>query len=140
MVDQKSSDFFCARLIPGITTAAAATAQALALQQAGRLTDAEKIYLQVFAAQPTHFDSLHLLGVITVQREDAEAAVRRIDAALEVEPQHILALNNRGNAYRRLRRFDDALASFDQAIADSVGVCSSARKSRCGIDGAEAVR
>jgi tetratricopeptide (TPR) repeat protein len=117
IMDQKSSDFFSARPIPGITTAAAAFAQALALHQAGRLTDAEEIYRQILAAQPTHFDSLHLLGVIFMQRGDAEAAVRQIDAALKVEPQHIMALNNRGNAFQQLRRFDDALASYDQALA-----------------------
>ena len=39
-------------------------AEALALHQAGRLADAEKIYNQILAMQPDHFDSLHLLGVI----------------------------------------------------------------------------
>jgi tetratricopeptide (TPR) repeat protein len=110
-------DFFSARQVPSTTTAAAAFAQALALHQAGRLTDAEKIYGQILAAQPTHFDSLHLLGVIFMQRGDAEAAVRQINAALKVEPRHILALNNRGNALQQLRRFDDALASYDRALA-----------------------
>ena len=89
-MDQKSSDFFSARQVPSTTTAAAAFAQALALHQAGRLTDAEKIYGQILAAEPTHFDSLHLLGVIFMQRGDAEAAVRQINAALKVEPRHIL--------------------------------------------------
>ena len=116
-MDQKSSDFFSARQVPSTTTAAAAFAQALALHQAGRLTDAEKIYGQILAAEPTHFDSLHLLGVIFMQRGDAEAAVRQINAALKVEPRHILALNNRGNAFQQLRRFDDALASYDRALA-----------------------
>ena len=70
-MDQKSSDFFSARQVPSTTTAAAAFAQALALHQAGRLTDAEKIYGQILAAEPTHFDSLHLLGVIFMHRGDA---------------------------------------------------------------------
>jgi tetratricopeptide (TPR) repeat protein len=116
-MDQKSSDFFSARRAPSTTTAAAAFAQALALHQAGRLTDAEKIYRQILAAQPTHFDSLHLLGVIFMHRGDAEAAVRQIEAVLKVEPRHILALNNRGNALQQLRRFDEALASYDRALA-----------------------
>ena len=64
IMDQKSSDLLSARPTPNITTVAAAFAQALALHQAGRLTDAEKMYRQILAAQPTHFDSLHLLGVI----------------------------------------------------------------------------
>ena len=116
-MDQKARDFFSARQVPSATTAAAAFARALALHQAGRLSDAEKIYWQILAAQPRHFDSLHLLGVISLQRGDAEAAIRQIDLALKVEPRHILALNNRGNALQQLRRFDEALASYDRALA-----------------------
>ncbi len=116
-MDQKASDSFSARQVLSATMAAAAFAQALALHQAGRLADAEKIYRQILAAQPRHFDSLHLLGVIFMQRGDAEAAVLQIDAALKVEPRHILALNNRGNAFQQLRRFDEALASYDRALA-----------------------
>ncbi len=114
---QKASDFFSARQVPNAATVAEVFAQALALHQAGRLTDAEKIYRQILAAQPRHFDSLHLLGVIFLQRGDAEAAIRQIDIALKVEPGHILALSNRGNAFQQLRRFDEALASYDRALA-----------------------
>jgi tetratricopeptide (TPR) repeat protein len=117
IMNQKSSDFFPARQAPRTTTPAAAFAQALSLHQAGRLTDAEEIYWQILAAQPAHFDSLHLLGVIFMQRGDAEAAIRQIDAALRVEPRHILALNNHGNALQQSRRFDEALASYDRALA-----------------------
>jgi tetratricopeptide (TPR) repeat protein len=116
-MDQRASDFFSAWQVSNATTAAAALAQALALHQAGRLSEAEKMYREILAAQPAHFDSLHLLGVIFMQRGDAEAAVRQIDAALKVEPRHSLALNNRGNALQQLRRFDDALASYDSALA-----------------------
>jgi protein O-GlcNAc transferase len=116
-MDQKTSDFFSARQVPSAATVAEAFAQALALHQAGRLSDAEKIYRQILAAQPRHFDTLHLLGVIFMQRGNAEAAIRQIDAALKVEPRHILALNNRGNAFQQLRRFDEALASYDRALA-----------------------
>jgi tetratricopeptide (TPR) repeat protein len=117
IMDQEASDSFTALQVVSATTAAAAFAQALALHQAGRLSDAERIYRQVLAAQPKHFDGLHLLGVIFMQRGDAAAAVRQIDAALKVEPRHILALNNRGNALQQLRRFDEALASYDSALA-----------------------
>jgi tetratricopeptide (TPR) repeat protein len=116
-MDQKTSDFFSARQVPSARTVAEAFAQALALHQTDRLSDAEKIYRQILAAQPRHFDSLHLLGVISLQRGDAEAAVRQIDLALKIEPRHILALNNRGNALQQLRRFDEALASYDRALA-----------------------
>ena len=56
---------------------AALFGQALALHQAGRLTEAEPLYRKVLQAQPRHFDSLHLLGVIHYQRGEHQAAVRQ---------------------------------------------------------------
>jgi tetratricopeptide (TPR) repeat protein len=92
-------------------------AQGLALHQAGRLADAERIYNQILTTWPDHFDSLHLLGVIFYQRGDHAEAVRRINLALKRNPNNFLALNNRGNALVALRRFPEALASYDRAIA-----------------------
>jgi tetratricopeptide (TPR) repeat protein len=116
-MDQQASASSSAQQATGTTTATATFAHALALHHAGRLSDAEEIYRRILATEPRHFDSLHLLGVIFLQRGDAEAAVRQIDAALKVEPQHSLALNNRGNALQYLQRFDEALTSYDRALA-----------------------
>jgi len=91
-MEENSRAFVSAQQIPSTMTAAAALAQAVALHRAGRLTDAETMYRQILAAQPRHFDGLHLLGVIFMQRGDAAAAALQIDAALEVEPRHVLAL------------------------------------------------
>ena len=90
--------------------------QALALHQAGRLAEAEKIYSQILAVDPDQFDSRHLLGFIFHQRGDSALAVHHIDLALQKNPDNILALNNRGIALNALKRFDEALASYDRAI------------------------
>jgi len=92
-------------------------AEASALHQAGRLAEAEKTYNQILAAEPDHFDSLHLLGIIFHQRGDHAQALRQIDLALKVIPDNILALNNRGIALKALKRFEEALASYDRALA-----------------------
>ena len=92
-------------------------AEGLALHQAGRLADAERIYNQILAVRPDHFDSLHLLGVIFYQRGDHAEAVRRINLALKRSPNNFLALNNRGNALTALKQFKEALASYDRALA-----------------------
>ena len=91
-------------------------AEAFALQQAGRLAEAEETYNQILAAQPDHFDSLHLLGIVFYQRGDHVKALRHIDLALKINPNHIVALNNRGIALRELQRFEEALASYDRAL------------------------
>jgi tetratricopeptide (TPR) repeat protein len=92
-------------------------AEALALHQAGRLADAEKIYQRVLKKIPDHFDALHLLGVVFHQRGNHAQAVRQIDLALKRSPQNHFALNNRGIALVELKRFDEALATFERAIA-----------------------
>jgi tetratricopeptide (TPR) repeat protein len=92
-------------------------ANALALHQAGRLAEAEKVYRQVLDIQSDQFDSLHLLGVILFQRGDPAAAVEQIDRALKGNPNDVVALNHRGNALHALQRYDEALASYDRALA-----------------------
>jgi tetratricopeptide (TPR) repeat protein len=91
-------------------------ADGLGLHQAGRLVDAEKIYNQILAMQPDHFESLHLLGLISHQRGNHAEAVKQIDFALKNNPNDIFALNNRGIALKELKRFEEALASYDRAL------------------------
>jgi predicted O-linked N-acetylglucosamine transferase (SPINDLY family) len=99
---------------PGVT---ALFGQALALHQAGRLIEAERLYAEVLRSHPRHFDSLHLLGVAHHQRGRYEEAIRQIDAALKENPGAATAHNNRGAAFKELGRLPEALASYDKAIA-----------------------
>src|ERR1700693_2443758 len=91
--------------------------EALKLHRAGRLDEAEKIYRKVLAAEPNHSSSLHRLGVIDHQRGNHAAAVRQIEAALEINPNSAEAFNSRGNVLKKMQRLDEALASYEQAIA-----------------------
>ena len=59
----------------------------MALQQQGRLREAEKIYARVLKALPDQFDALNLLGTIKAQRGQAGEAYRLITAALKVNPR-----------------------------------------------------
>ncbi len=107
-------------------TLAALLKEAVALHQAGRLADAEKIYRQILTIEPDHFDGLHLLGVISAQSGRYADAVERISAALKLNPNHFNALCNCGNAQLALARFENALASYDRALAlrpDAVDAC-----------------
>jgi tetratricopeptide (TPR) repeat protein len=89
---------------------------AVKLHQAGRLSEAETIYRLVLEMQPGHAGSLHLLGVIDIQRGHYSEAVGKIDAAIQLNPAVAEAFNNRGTALRELKRFDEALSSHDRAI------------------------
>jgi tetratricopeptide (TPR) repeat protein len=91
--------------------------RAIAFHRAGMLTEAEELYRKVLAADPEHFDSLHLLGVLAYQRGNYSDAVRQIDTALRLNPDVADAYNNRGNALKKMGRFEEARASYDRAIA-----------------------
>ena len=96
---------------------ASAFAQAAALHQAGRLAEAEQIYTRILKAQPKHFESRFLLGVIHAQRGGHADALRQFDVALKLNPKSASVHNSRGVALGKLKRVTEALASFDRAIA-----------------------
>jgi protein O-GlcNAc transferase len=89
----------------------------LALHRQGRLADAAQVYREVLRRQPTHFDALHLLGIIAFQSNRPEVAVELIRAAISLNDTVAAAHNHLGIPLRRLGLLDEALASYDRAIA-----------------------
>lgn len=143
--------------------------RALLLQQEGKVKDAAQLYRRILAADPDHFDSHHMLGLIHASGGDLVEAARSIGHAVRLRPRDDAALSNLGNVlkamgqlkeallfqetaltvnrnapgiwYNRglvlceMRRFQDALASFDQAIAMVGGSYPEAQLSRAGALG-----
>jgi Flp pilus assembly protein TadD len=56
--------------------------QGVALQQQGKLADAERIYREVLRERPDHFGALHLLGVISLQTRHTEQAFELLQKAI----------------------------------------------------------
>jgi len=84
--------------------------------RAGRLAEAEAIYRQLLAVAPQHADALHMLGVISLQCGQDEAAVEMIQEAIALAPTLAAAHSNLGEAYRKLGRRDKAVAAYRRAI------------------------
>jgi Tfp pilus assembly protein PilF len=84
--------------------------------------EAEQAYRALLKSQHRHFDATHLLGLSLLQQGKIEAAERQLDRALRFAPRDsenpnvAEANNNHGLALSRLRRFDEALARFEQAL------------------------
>src|SRR5262249_36245638 len=97
--------------------AAARFTQALAFHQAGRLNEAARLYQDILQESPQHFDALHMLGVIAYQRGDHAAALPLIDQALAINPHAPSAHNNRGVVLAEMQRREEAIASYEAAIA-----------------------
>ena len=70
---------------------------ALERQQLGRFQEAEQIYKQVLAIEPTSVDAWHLLGVLAFQTGRLIEAVNWISRALQLMPSHAEARFNLGN-------------------------------------------
>jgi protein O-GlcNAc transferase len=90
---------------------------ALQHHQAGRLREAENLYRQVLAQQPTHFGAMHLLGVIAYQAGRYDVAVDLIRRAIALRPDFAEAHSNLGNALKDSGRLDEAIAAFRQALS-----------------------
>lgn len=90
--------------------------QAMTHQQAGRFSDAAKLYTFVLSKQPDHPDALHLRGVLRTQQGMAEGAVEDIEAALRVRPETPPFLYNLGHAYRLAGRTDEAVHAYEHVL------------------------
>lgn len=91
--------------------------QAVALHQAGRLAEAEPLYMQVLAIDPGQPDSLHLLGVMAHQLGRHEEAVNLIRRAVATFAANVDMHNNLGVALLALKRYAEAEASFVAALS-----------------------
>ena len=91
--------------------------QAFALHTAGRLDEAYQHYQAVLQHEPRHAAALAMLGTIGLQRGDAAAALPFITQSLAVDANQPEAYCNQGFALATLKRPEEALASYDRALA-----------------------
>ena len=90
--------------------------QALAFHQRGELAQAWQIYERVLAMQPAHFNALHLSGLIAVESNNPELGIELINKAIKIDSTNAAAHSNLGNVLMKLRRLEEAIASYDRAV------------------------
>jgi tetratricopeptide (TPR) repeat protein len=83
----------------------------------GELDLAEDLYRQILGADPAHFDALHLCGVLMQQRGRSAEALELIAAALAANARVAAAHSNCALVLAALGRHDEALASYERALA-----------------------
>ncbi len=84
--------------------------------QAGRAAQAEQIYRQILAQDPTQADVWHCLGVLYLQSQRAAEAVDLIARAVAIDPNNGEFCNHLGAAYGALGRHDEAVTSLRRAV------------------------
>jgi protein O-GlcNAc transferase len=84
--------------------------------KAGRLPEAEAIYRQILAQNPTHPDALHRLGLIAFQLGQNDTAIDLIGKAIASQPNDAAYHLNLASALQRRGDLGAAVASFSKAI------------------------
>jgi predicted O-linked N-acetylglucosamine transferase (SPINDLY family) len=92
-------------------------ARAMALQQTGRLPEAQAVCRQLLKLAPRHFDALCLLAMFEYQAQNYLEAEVHLSQAVDVEPRSARAHLNRGVVLHALQRFEEAAAGYRRAIA-----------------------
>lgn len=88
-----------------------------ALQESGNLDDAEQLYKTVLAKDSGNAGALANLGLIYLQRNDLEKGQKILELSLSNNPFQFDALCNRAGALFLLKRHEEAMVCFDQALA-----------------------
>jgi predicted O-linked N-acetylglucosamine transferase (SPINDLY family) len=92
-------------------------AAALADHQAGRLKEAEGLYLRILKADSRHADALHFLGVLNHQLGNSDAAVQLIRKAIAQNQRAPAFHNNLGMVLFAQGKLDAAAAAYERAVA-----------------------
>ncbi len=96
---------------------AATLKDAFAAHQAGNLSRAEFLYRLILASDKKNYAALHFLGLISLQRDDYEAAEQSIRKAIKLNVRYPDAHCNLGLVLQKRGRPEQALASYDRALA-----------------------
>jgi tetratricopeptide (TPR) repeat protein len=100
---------------PSEITPAASYEAGLAHMQAGRYLDAQLCCQQALAVDPDQADTLHLLGLLSLQAKQHDHAVEWIARAIRQDPKPDY-LASLGTTLQQQGRREEALKAFDKAV------------------------
>jgi SAM-dependent methyltransferase len=81
------------------------------------LPAAEKLSKEILAREPSHVDSMNLLGLMAQESARHAKAIRYFTKAIAVDPDNAACHYNIGSSYEALNERDKAAAHFREAIA-----------------------
>ncbi|MBU3612657.1 tetratricopeptide repeat protein [Polynucleobacter sp. MG-27-Goln-C1] len=82
------------------------------LHQSGELSQAETQYLAALKINPEFFEPLHFLGILKIQKNDFQSAIKLFTQAIEINQSNEYVYLNRGLALYKAGSFSDALKDF----------------------------
>jgi predicted O-linked N-acetylglucosamine transferase (SPINDLY family) len=90
--------------------------QAIRLHQSGQLSEAERLYRQILAAEPRRADVLQRLGILAHQSGHRQEAIEFLRQAVALNPDAADAQVNLGVVLASQNRFDEAIVPFRKAV------------------------
>jgi tetratricopeptide (TPR) repeat protein len=91
--------------------------EAVALHLSGRLAEAVDQMRKLLIFYPKNVQLLTHLGSIYIQQGQNEQGINTLGKSLQIESRQPMALFNRAMAFQKLKRLEEALASYEQVIA-----------------------
>jgi protein O-GlcNAc transferase len=85
--------------------------------RAGRLLEAKEIYRQIVAAQPDHFNAIHLLGALAFQVGALQEAGELLQRAMRLNPAAAEPYYHFGCVLQAQNQFSEAITYYHLAIA-----------------------
>ncbi len=86
----------------------------------GKNAAARETFEKVVKMEPKYSDTLpdawNNLGVIATREGQVRDSIPLFQRALQLNPQHLLSLDNLGNAYRQQKRWDEARNALQRAV------------------------
>ena len=86
-----------------------------------KTADARNCFERAIKLQASYPDTLpnawNNLGLLATREGRTAEAIPYFQKALKLSPDHLVALENLGNAYRQLRQWDDARRTLERAVA-----------------------
>jgi tetratricopeptide (TPR) repeat protein len=91
--------------------------QGFKLHQCGNIEEAIVLYLKVIHEKRENAQLFFLLGTAYCQIGYLELAVEYLQQSIKINPAYTEAYNNCGLVCQKLKRYDDALKMYEQAMA-----------------------
>ena len=90
--------------------------QGIALQNAGRWREADRVYQAILQADPNQRDAIYLSGVLALQNGNPARGIELMQRAMGLGLLSVELLNNLGAAYVHAGQHPQASSCFDRAI------------------------
>ena len=77
---------------------------------------AEKFYKEILKINPNHFESIFLLGTLSIAIKNFDRAIQFLNQAILIQPYHAQSHSNLGAVYKELGKTEKAMSYYQKAI------------------------